>query len=167
METPLHYREGTLADKEQLMQIAVAAYSPFAAVLAPEQWARMDGFLHDEEKLIALINQSKCFACLDGDRIVGVAYFIPHGNPWDIFPAEWSYVRMVGVHPDYRGRGIARTLTAQCIAQARATGEKIIALHTSEYMDAARHVYESLGFRVLKEIEPRFGKRYWLYTIDL
>lgn len=34
-------------------------------------------------------------------------------------------------------------------------------------MDAARHIYESLGFQVLKEIDQQLGKRYWLYKIDL
>jgi uncharacterized protein (DUF1810 family) len=34
-------------------------------------------------------------------------------------------------------------------------------------MDAARHIYESLGFTILKEIPNRFGKRYWLYTLNI
>jgi len=34
-------------------------------------------------------------------------------------------------------------------------------------MDKARHIYESLGFKILKEIVPRLGKKYWLYTLDL
>jgi len=45
--------------------------------------------------------------------------------------------------------------------------EKTIALHTSEFMDAARHIYEGLGFIMVKEIPPRYGKRYWLYRLDL
>ena len=50
---------------------------------------------------------------------------------------------------------------------ARQNGENIIALHTSEFMDTARHIYESVGFKVLKEIDQRLGKRYWLYKLDL
>ncbi|MDX2173612.1 MAG: hypothetical protein SFY56_10845 [Bacteroidota bacterium] len=33
-----------------------------------------------------------------------------------------------------------------CIAHAKQNNEKTIALHTSEFMDAARHIYEGLGF---------------------
>ncbi len=84
-----------------------------------------------------------------------------------MFKAEWSYIRLVGVDPDYRGKGIAKNLTEMCLEFAKKTKEKIIALHTSEFMDAARHIYESLGFKVLREIEPRLGKRYWLYTLEL
>ena len=74
---------------------------------------------------------------------------------------------MVGVHPTYTGRGIARKLTGMCIDKARELNENVITLHTSEFMDAARHIYESLGFTVLKELAPRLGKKYWLYTLDL
>jgi ribosomal protein S18 acetylase RimI-like enzyme len=96
-----------------------------------------------------------------------MAHIIPNGNPSDIFKTEWSYIRMVGVNPKYQGQGIAKSLTKMCIDKAKQTKEKTIALHTSEFMDAARHIYESLGFKVLHEIAPRLGKKYWLYTLDL
>jgi len=63
--------------------------------------------------------------------------------------------------------GIAKTLTKMCMDHARQTKEKIIALHTSEFMDAARHIYENLGFKELKEIDPIYGKRYWIYILNL
>ena len=74
---------------------------------------------------------------------------------------------MVGVHPDFRGKGIGKKLTCMCIDDARENGEKIIGLHTSEVMDSARHIYESLGFTVYKEIDRIFGVRYWLYKMNL
>ncbi|MDB5249085.1 MAG: hypothetical protein JWQ40_3479 [Segetibacter sp.] len=74
---------------------------------------------------------------------------------------------MVGVHPGYTGQGIAKTLTQTCLEKAKDLNEKTIALHTSELMDAARHIYESPGFTILKEIPNRFGKRYWLYTLNI
>jgi ribosomal protein S18 acetylase RimI-like enzyme len=73
---------------------------------------------------------------------------------------------MVGVDPAYRGQGIAKTLTKMCIDHARYNNEKTIALHTSEFMGPARHIYESMGFKVQYEI-PLFGKRYWIYKLDL
>jgi ribosomal protein S18 acetylase RimI-like enzyme len=74
---------------------------------------------------------------------------------------------MVGVHPHYTGHGIARRLTEKCIEKAKELKEVTIALHTSEFMNAARHLYESMGFKVLREIPNRLGKRYWLYTLDI
>lgn len=169
MATPrtLTYREGTIADKEQLKQLGIVSYGQYKPRLSEAHFATLHRNLSNDGKAEALIRGSKCFVCLDGDTIVGMAYIVSSGHPWDIFEAGWSYIRMVGVNPHYQGRGIARQLTNQCINHARHTNEKTIALHTSEMMDAARHIYESLGFKKLREIEPRFGKRYWLYLLEL
>ena len=80
---------------------------------------------------------------------------------------EWSYIRFVSVDPLFGGQGIGRKLTTMCIDQAKDNGEQTIALHTSEIMTNARRIYESLGFEVLREIDQRLGKRYWLYKLDL
>jgi ribosomal protein S18 acetylase RimI-like enzyme len=154
-------------DKDQLMKLGLISYSQYATILTPDNWVKLNGFFHDDDKWIDLINRSKSYVCMDKDEIIGMAFTIPSGNPWDIFKTEWSYIRMVGVNPAYLGQGIAKTLTKMCLDYARQTKEKTIALHTSEFMDAARHVYENLGFKKIQEIEPRLGKRYWLYMLDL
>jgi ribosomal protein S18 acetylase RimI-like enzyme len=161
------YREGSITDKEQLKQLGIVSYGQFSNVLSEEHWQTLKNVLNDKEKLIELIGISRIYVCTHHEKIIGMAYIISSGNPWGFFKAEWSYIRMVGVDPAYQGQGIAKTLTKMCIDYAKRTNEKIIALHTSEFMDAARHIYESLGFKKLEEIEPRFGKRYWLYTLEL
>ena len=163
----LSYRVGTINDLDQLQELGIIAYGQFQSVLTPDNWGILNGNLQDKQKLIDILNLAKCFVCIDNDKIIGVAYIIPSGNPTDLFKTEWSYIRKVGVHPKYRGHGIAKDLTKMCIDFAKQSNEKTIALHTSEFMDAARHIYESLGFKVLKEIPPLFGKKYWLYTLDL
>lgn len=60
-----------------------------------------------------------------------------------------------------------KKLMQLCEDHARQTGEKFIALHTSEFMEAARHIYESMGFVQIKELERRLGKMYWLYVKEL
>jgi ribosomal protein S18 acetylase RimI-like enzyme len=160
-------REGSIKDKEQLKQLGIVSYSQYSNILTAENWAKLNDLLHDEDKLSHLLNISKCYVCLDQQEIVGMAYIIPSGNPWDIFKTEWSYIRMVGVNPKYEGKGIAKALIKLCIEHAKKNNEKTIALHTSEFMNAARHLYESLGFKRVKEIEPRLGKKYWLYMLDI
>jgi ribosomal protein S18 acetylase RimI-like enzyme len=167
MNENLVYRTGSTDDVKQLKELSIASYGQYADVLTPENWLRLNTNLNNEEILSDLISKSYSFVCVDGDKIVGMAYLLPSGNPTDIFEKDWSYIRMVGVHPDYAGRGIARSLTHKCIAKAKELNEKTIALHTSEFMDAARHLYESIGFKLLKEIPERLGKRYWLYTLDI
>jgi hypothetical protein len=40
-------------------------------------------------------------------------------------------------------------------------------LHTSEFQNAARHIYESMGFIKLMDLELMFGKQYYLYILRL
>jgi len=167
MPEKLLYREGTLEDLPQLKELGFVAYSSFADRLGPEKWPVMRDSLSNEATYSMLLEKAKTFVCTTGRRIIGMAYLMPKNNPTPVYPAEWAYIRFVGVHPDYRGRGIARKLTIQCLDHARTTGETTIGLHTSEMMDAARHIYESLGFKKLKEIDNPFGVVYWLYSMEL
>ncbi len=163
----LHYREGATADIKHLLALGITAYGQFQQVLTEENWNKLYTNLSSEKTYVDLIEKSKCFVCVANNEIVGMALLIPSGNPTKIFQADWSYIRMVGVNPRFEGRGIAKKLTQLCIECAIENEEKIIALHTSEFMDAARHIYEKAGFKRVKEIEPIFGKRYWLYILEL
>jgi ribosomal protein S18 acetylase RimI-like enzyme len=163
----LTYRPGTIDDIDQLQSVRLSAYGQFQSVLTQDNWTTFYGNLQDKQKLVDLLKIATCFVCEDSDKIVGTAYIIPSGNPTDLFRSEWSQIRMVGVNPNYQGQGIAKVLTKMCIDFAKQNNEKTIALHTSEFMDAARHIYENAGFKVLKEIPPLFGKKYWIYTLDL
>ena len=55
-------------------------------------------------------------------------------------------IRMLAVDPACQRRGVGRALTEACIERARAAGRRRIVLHTGEWMPAAKHLYESLGF---------------------
>ena len=161
------YRSATIKDIAELVELGIVSYSPYATLLSAEHANTLISRLKDEESMRALINQAKCFICIHQSNIVGMAFIVLQGHPWEDFKAEWAYIRMVGVHPDYQGKGIAKKLAQMCITYAKENKERILALHTSEFMDAARHLYESLGFKKHKEIEPRFGKKYWLYLLEI
>lgn len=163
----LKFRVGTIADKAALRSIALASYGPFEKELTEENWNDFFKNLNSEESYTAILKIAKCFVCEFDDKIVGVAYFVPSGNPTQIFEASWSYIRMLGVHPDYQGNGIAKRLMQNCIEFAKQSNEQLIALHTSEFMDSARYMYEKMGFIKLKELQPIFGKKYWLYHMKL
>ena len=45
-----------------------------------------------------------------------------------------------------------RSLTRLCIDKAKETGEKKISLHSAEIMYAARHIYETEGFKKIKSL---------------
>lgn len=64
----------------------------------------------------------------------------------DPVPADEAHIRMLGVDPSARGRGVAKAIMAECIRLAREAGKTRMTLNTTQRMRAARHMYESLGF---------------------
>jgi ribosomal protein S18 acetylase RimI-like enzyme len=162
------YRQGTIDDLCELKNMAIKSWRQFQPKLTEENWAKLYTTLTDDKTYIDLLNQSNSIVCVSTTgKIIGMAFLVPNGNPTDIYECEWCYIRFVSVDPEFSGQGIGRKLTTMCIDTARQNGEKIIALHTSEIMDKARHIYESVGFNVLREIDQRLGKRYWLYKLEL
>ena len=163
----LKYRIGTLDDKEKLQELGLISFGQFRDILTEGNWHKLHSYLSAESSYSELLSKSTCFVCEINDELIGMAYLVPKGNPTDIFQADWSYIRMVGVNKAYEGMGIGKKLTQMCIDYARETNEQVVALHTSEFMNAARYIYEKIGFTQLKEIEPRFEKKYWLYVLEL
>jgi ribosomal protein S18 acetylase RimI-like enzyme len=60
-------------------------------------------------------------------------------------------VRMLGVHPEARRRGIARALLDEAEAIARREGRSRITLGTTHRMREAQAMYEHLGYRRLPD----------------
>jgi ribosomal protein S18 acetylase RimI-like enzyme len=166
MET-LTYRQGNLNDLQQLKSLGINSYSQYSEILSGENWIKFHNSLQDEEELAELISKATVFVCEINNLIIGMVCFISSGNPTEIFQHDWCYLRRLGVNQSFRGKGIAKKLTQLCITYAKETNENTIALHTSEIMNHARSMYESIGFKQIKEINNLFGKRYWLYSMQL
>jgi ribosomal protein S18 acetylase RimI-like enzyme len=159
------YRQGTLNDLAGLKNLALKSWGHYQNELTDENWQKLKASLDDDRTFTDLLEKSFCLVCLnENEEIIGMSFLVPNGNPTEIFDKRWCYIRYVTVDPNFSGQGIGRKLTEKCIEFALKNGESTIALHTSEMMPKARYLYESLGFEILKEIAPRQGKRYWLYT---
>jgi len=57
-----------------------------------------------------------------------------------------AHIRMLGVAPAARARGVARALMAESEARARAAGKRLVTLNTTHRMKAAQAMYERLGY---------------------
>lgn len=161
------FRDATIADIEELKMLGLNSFGQHKSQLTEENWEKLKAYLTGENTYPELLGKSRGFICVHKNAIVGMAFFLSSGNPTEVFQKDWSYMRMVGVNTAYGGKGIGKQLIQQCIAYAKETGEKAVALHTSEFMDAARHIYESMGFYQVRQLPDRLGKKYWLYLLEL
>jgi DNA-binding MarR family transcriptional regulator/GNAT superfamily N-acetyltransferase len=67
-------------------------------------------------------------------------------------------LRLLLIEPKARGLGLGKRLVAECIDFARAKGYRKLVLWTQSNLAAARHIYRSAGFRLVKRQKHReFG----------
>ena len=95
------------------------------------------------------------FFAEDAGKIIGgVGLMVIDWPPHPVHPGDGrrGYVLNVFVEPDYRGRGLARTLMEKAEADLRARGVTYAILHAT---DAGRALYECMGWAQTKEMAKR------------
>nr|WP_090746278.1 GNAT family N-acetyltransferase [Mesobacillus persicus] len=90
---------------------------------------------------------------LAGEIIASVALFPAKIDAYDgkVEELEYPEIRMLAVSPEARGKGAAKRLINECMERAIAKGYQSIGLHTGEFMNEARNLYENLGFERVPE----------------
>ena len=148
------------ADAENLNRLAVSAYEQFRHHY--EDWPAMLAGLSKTSALSA--SGELIVAELESKLAGAVAYFGPNSQKAAFFDQRWPIIRMLVVDPAFRGKGIGRALSDECIARAKRDGSPIIALHTSPIMSVALPMYLRMGFVKAYDAPPIFGVAYAVYT---
>ena len=96
--------------------------------------------------------RERCWIAERNEEIVGSVFLVKEAE-------KTAKLRLLYVEPSARGLGIGGRLVAECVRFARQAGYEKIVLWTQSELDAARHVYEKAGFRVVEKKEHHsFGK---------
>jgi GNAT superfamily N-acetyltransferase len=156
----IRLRDYESADAENLNRIAVSAFDQFR-----DHYGDWPAMLAGLSKTSALSASGEVIIAELQDKIAGaVAYFGPNSQKAAFFDQRWSIIRMLVVDPAFRGKGIGRALSDECIARAKRDGSPIIALHTSLIMSVALPMYLRMGFAKAYDAPPIFGVAYAVYT---
>ena len=157
-------RNGNIRDLTSVKQLGQNTWKQFEKDLTHENWEKLHQTISDENLYKDLLRNAVSFVCEnETGEIIGMSFLVASGNPTEMYSEDQCYIRFVTVSDKYSGLKLGQKLTEACINFAKHSGEKKIALHTAEFMDKARYIYEKLGLEILKDIEPRYGKKYWLY----
>jgi ribosomal protein S18 acetylase RimI-like enzyme len=78
-----------------------------------------------------------------------------------------AHLRMLGVDPEFRRRGVGRALVEASIDFARAHARSRLTLETTEPMRAAQAMYESMGFTPAGREEWEPGLTFLRYELPL
>jgi ribosomal protein S18 acetylase RimI-like enzyme len=143
-DVTIHIREATPEEYAEVGAVTASAYREF---VRGGDWEDYLAVIADVEERAA---RTTIVVAVDEGRILGSATLELTGRvePDDdpaLDPQE-AHIRMVGVAPEARRRGIARALMADCMERARADGKRFLTLHTTGRMEAAQRMYASLGF---------------------
>jgi GNAT superfamily N-acetyltransferase len=161
--TDIRIRDYAPSDAEDLNRIAVSAFEQFRDHY--DDWPAMRAGLSKTSDLSAT---GEIVVAEFQNRIAGaVTYFGPDKRKAAFFDPYWPVIRMLVVDPAFRGKGLGRILSMECIARAKRDGSSVIALHTSPIMTIALPMYLGMGFSRVADAPPIFGVEYAVYTKTL
>ncbi len=137
---------GVIAD------ILKEAYKQYSSRMPPEEW---QFYMNDIVDVRSRWGTADLIVADLNDHIAGTVtiYFKAPGPPEEWWPEGWAGIRLLAVHPDYRGLGIGKMLMNDCIKRCKERDVKTIGLHTTKIMDIARGMYERMGFKRIPQFD--------------
>ncbi len=163
MDAAVRIREGSDAEQDQVEALVKIAYREFQPLFSEQVWqAWMDNIwetVHSPAGVIIVAESA--------GRIQGAVKFYPDASlsAQGKWPQQAAAMRILAVHPDSRGKGYGTLLARECVQRAQALKIATIYLYTGTFMQAARHIYEKLGFKRAPEFDRDPGPI--AYRLDL
>jgi GNAT superfamily N-acetyltransferase len=134
-------------------------------------YAREYGYDHRFEAIVARVaadflekhdpTRERCWIADRDGQILGAVMLVKQ-------TAETAKLRLLYLEPEARGLGLGRRLVEECLRFAREAGYTSVTLWTQSSLTAARHIYETFGFRMTSsKTHADFGPREAAETWEL
>jgi GNAT superfamily N-acetyltransferase len=166
-ETRVTVRDAGPEDLAEVSALLGGAYAEYFDM--PAEGAAAE-YLANIGDVWSRLGSSELIVAEEAGRLAGAVTFFPDARgDGDRWPEGWSAIRLLGVRPDMRGRGIGRVLTQECLRRARALGATAVGLHTTDFMAVAKAMYERMGFERVPEFDflPGPAIHVIAYKLDL
>ena len=110
------------------------------------QWTAMS-ISFKREELYVLADGGDIAACViaNAEKVDGYS-----DAPWQSDSDEVIVLHVLAVHPDHRGKGLARRLVENVIEQERKVGKKALRLDVIENNTTAEKLYQKLSFQYIQ-----------------
>jgi ribosomal protein S18 acetylase RimI-like enzyme len=146
----LSIRDARPDERAAISELTERAYVQYATIMTPAAWAGLEQAMR-----VALAAQERGdpgiarIVAEQADTLVGsVLLYAPASDAYGGATARAAHpeVRLLAVAPELRGHGVGDALMRECIRRARHMGARELGLHTSHSMQAAKHMYDRMGF---------------------
>lgn len=150
----LRIRDAREEDRDAIRDMTLAAFQEYAAVMQAHWESYRKGILNT---LSDVKPAEQIMAEQDG-AIVGAVLLFPPGAVFfrpdgSRVALEYPEARLLAVASTARGRGVGEALLRECIHRARRSGAPALTLHTSDFMQAGKRMYERMGFLRAPELD--------------
>jgi ribosomal protein S18 acetylase RimI-like enzyme len=142
----MEIRPATNRDHEAAGRVTALAYQEFARP-GDADWER---YLEELADVAGRADRTEVLVAVDGGRVIGCVTLELDQTVGDDdieLPPDVSCIRMLGVDPAARGRGVGRALVEACIQRSREAGKRLVTLRTTERMKTAQALYAAMGFQ--------------------
>lgn len=141
-------REARPEEHEEAGRVTVEAYREF---FAPEAADEDGTYLSRIGDVAGRADRTTVLVAVEDGRILATLTLELEGRIADkpgnppLAPGE-AHIRMLGVAPAARARGVGRALMAEAQARAAAAGKTEMTLNTTHLMSAAQAMYRTMGY---------------------
>lgn len=151
----IEVREMKEHEKQIVQQLLIESYSQYESTYHdPKVWIE---YLEDIRSSVFSGNVDRILVAIYDGKIIGsLQLFLSSEKAYNKpeLGIHSPIIRLLGVHPNARGKGVAKALLSASVEYAKKLRAPSIHLHSSDRMYKAIKLYEWFGFR--REVSKEF-----------